>query len=370
MLRSSPGSTAPIRVISVDCTTPAHLAQVCRVPFSWMGSLPRRPVGVCYTSGRGRLSEPRRSLLVMVGAGRNPKAKNRVRRASSLAAALGPVLMLLATCVSPVCSLGGRMPSTIERKIFFYKGITGNDERGRPLPLDLTRALQQIDQLEYTPAGRYQDDADGNGLLAVIDGPSRIRLGVTRRTGLPLLERAGHLEELRIPRTAGLFEPTHLVLFPDGIIGAEFNFYGPRASRLPKYLGDKASGLFAPFSLATLARQDIVKRLGEFSDIRGVEIQVRRSELDILAEADKDLARSMKLAADASGADTIDYVLKPKRASTMGAKARQLVRSVIGRADFREHYDKLRLRGVNSATDAIEPLDLLRDDLIAVRQIL
>ena len=57
-----------------------------------------------------------------------------------------------------------------------------------------------------------------------------------RRTGLPQLEQAGTVSDLKIADNAGLVEAVHVVFFPDNIVGADFNFYGPRLSRLGYYL--------------------------------------------------------------------------------------------------------------------------------------
>lgn len=58
------------------------------------------------------------------------------------------------------------------------------------------------------------------------------------------MEQAGALSDLRIPTHAGLAETIHIVVFPDNIVGADFNFFGPRLSRFSRYLKEKAPTTF------------------------------------------------------------------------------------------------------------------------------
>lgn len=53
---------------------------------------------------------------------------------------------------------------------------------------------------------------------------------------MPLVEEAGGLNGLNLTTNQGLYEPIHLQVFANNIIGVEFNFYGPRPSRLGSYL--------------------------------------------------------------------------------------------------------------------------------------
>jgi len=52
------------------------------------------------------------------------------------------------------------------------------------------------------------------------------------------------LTDLNVQTFEGLVEPVHVVFFRGGLVGVEFNFYGPRPSRLGYYL-QKMAGLNA-----------------------------------------------------------------------------------------------------------------------------
>ena len=142
-----------------------------------------------------------------------------------------------------------RRPPQVERKIYFYRVDAGQDAGARPLQFDPRAVLRHIEDLGWEPQGRYMLDADDNALCCWIDrmrAPQRLRFGVSRRSGLPLLERDGRVGPLNIAADAGLAELVHVVFFPDNIVGSEFNFYGPRVPRLRSYFEEKAGEVCPP----------------------------------------------------------------------------------------------------------------------------
>ena len=135
---------------------------------------------------------------------------------------------------------------TLERKIHFYRANIGIDGGGKPLPFDPTAALAAITAMPFADgmAGRYLLDDDGNA-VCVWPGSAGVRTTLRfcqiRRTGLPQLEQGGTVSDLNLAADAGLLEPVHVAFFSDNIVGADFNFYGPRLSRLGYYLRVKSS---------------------------------------------------------------------------------------------------------------------------------
>ena len=86
-----------------------------------------------------------------------------------------------------------KSPRKISRKIHFYRALTGLDEDGSATPFDPATALRYIDQLDFSPEGRYLDIGETTRCCWVrrTDPPQRFRFGHIRRTGLPLLEKRG-----------------------------------------------------------------------------------------------------------------------------------------------------------------------------------
>jgi hypothetical protein len=133
--------------------------------------------------------------------------------------------------------------NTVERKIYFYRANVGTDGGGRPLAFNPTTALRHINGLRFNDAGRYLVEGDA-ALCCWVDRPNprqRFRLGQIRRSGLPQVEQGGALTDLPIPANSGLVEAIHVVSFANNIVGSDFNFYGPRMSRLSVYLHEKAA---------------------------------------------------------------------------------------------------------------------------------
>jgi hypothetical protein len=229
--------------------------------------------------------------------------------------------------------------------------------------------------LPFTPEGRYQDIEDGSVFwLNVVRAaqPQQAVLVTVRRNALPLIEASGRFTDLTIPVGAGLAEQTHAILYPNGVVGVEFNFYGPRIARLGWYAMAKFRDLYPnPITFQPLLRQDVRARLARLLDIRVLELSVRRGYAGVLAQANRDIFSGLEALAGASEADEIELVLKPKRYSRRERLAEgllQAVRQVGNRADVRENSSRFRVQGTNPEQRS-EWIDVLSDQLIARKRI-
>ncbi len=268
---------------------------------------------------------------------------------------------------------GRRRRPTVERKIYFYRVDSGLDDAGRPLLYDPVPALSHVSTLPFTSAGRYWE-LDETVTCCVIDhleSPQRLRLINVRRSGLPQIEDGGSFSPLQLPRTSGLAETTHVVLFPGNIVGVEFNFYGPRAGRLGAYLGVKAAGHGPPISLQPLLRHDVATQLAQLADVRVLDLKIHASYASVVEQASQDLGNAFAAAARAGEAEIVELVLRP-RPYSRGSLARRIlstVRTLGAREDLRENALRFVVRGRNGQTSSIEEVDVLRDQLISVKQI-
>ena len=138
---------------------------------------------------------------------------------------------------------------TVQRKIYFYRWqqIRQLDEAQ---VFDPATAANLIADLPFAGRERYLELEDGNDVCVwpsqLPTGRVVMQVGVVRRYGLPQLEEDGTVSALALTERQGLLESTHAVFFPNGIVGAEFNFFGPRLSRLSGYMQEKL-GLQIPF---------------------------------------------------------------------------------------------------------------------------
>lgn len=268
-----------------------------------------------------------------------------------------------------------RIKNAVERKIYFYRVDAGLDEAGRPLPFDPDPALRHITGLPFSEDGRYLVEADNNATCCWVDstGPSqRLRWGEIRRSGLPQVEQLGSLSDLAIPANSGLVEVTHVVFFPHNIVGCDFNFHGPRVSRLGFYLGAKAGGKCPWVTFEPLLRQDVLEQLNRLGDVRLLELKIRASYAATVAEANRDLGAAFEAAARAGDAEELEIVLRPRRYSrgTISDRILNFARRLAPRADARTEASKFKVAGLNTETRRVEVVDLLRDQLIVQKQII
>lgn len=262
--------------------------------------------------------------------------------------------------------------ATLERKIHFYRARIGEDEAGRPLPFDARPHLNRIQQLSFASPGRYQTVEEGNVMCCwprSTKQQPRLVFGVIRRSGLPQLERAGQIHALEIAEAEGLVEAVHVAFYPDNIVGADFNFYGPRMSRLSRYLRHQDPSLDVEFD--PLLRADVANQLAKLRDVRVLQLRARTSIADTLARADRSLSDAFRAAAAAGSAEVVDITLsmKPHSRRSLGDQMLGVVRRLAGMPDLRESASAFVVRGFSNETGQVEEVDILRDQLIASKQI-
>lgn len=268
------------------------------------------------------------------------------------------------------------MANTLERKIYFYRAYIGNDDSGTPLIFDPRPALRAINSLHFTDdGGRYEFDLEGNA-LCLVDYPSSSNPAVqffrVRRTGLPLLERAGHIQNLDLDPDTGLLEAIHVVFFPDNIVGSEYNHFGPRLSRLGHYLHTKSEGAVPKAIFRPILRGDATKQLERLTDIRLLELSIRPAYAEIVRQADRSLADAI----DANSRvlddpETVQIVIKPQKQSRGAAldKLGSRFRQLFNQDGLLQNADRFQLRGKCADTARVETIDLLKDQLISTKRI-
>ena len=270
-------------------------------------------------------------------------------------------------------------PPTLERKIHFYRANIGSDAGGRPLPFDPAPALKVVYKLPFAdgPASRYLVDDDGNAICVWPGGSGaqqRLRFCQIRRTGFPQLEQAGAVSDLDIAANAGLLEPVHVVFFPDNIVGADFNFYGPRLQRLGYYLRLKSRNAVALATFDPLLRHDVAEELDHLTELRLLDLKVKASYVDAIRKADASLGDTFEACERVldGNAEGIEVVLRPSKAFRQGALERLIapLKKLVHAPELRENVERFQVRGKHDETDKVEVIDLLRDQLISRKHVL
>ena len=84
------------------------------------------------------------------------------------------------------------------------------------------------------------------------------------------------------------------------IVGAEFNFFGPRATAFPLYFETKFPSL-PKFRLRPLINDDVLRHLDELGELTMLDIRIQPSEASLLASASQSLPAAMRATADQAG---------------------------------------------------------------------
>ena len=273
--------------------------------------------------------------------------------------------------------VSGSAPGTLERKIYFYRADIGADEGGQPLAFDPVPALDAIDSLPFTndAHGRYEFDADGNALSVRRNHnvPNvTLQFGRVRRNGLPQLEQAGNISDLVLDADAGLLEAIHVVFFPNNIVGAEYNHFGPRVSRLGSFLHDKSGKAVPRATFSAILRGEAAKQLDRLSDLRVLELSVLPSYVDVVRQSHGSLADA--LAANGrvlENPKVLQVILKPQQDASTGFLAKMIggLKELVSNGNVREGADRLQVHGKCEDTDRVETIDLLKDQLISTKAI-
>src|SRR5450756_2466604 len=160
----------------------------------------------------------------------------------------------------------------LTRKIYFYKVVPATPTKGWKLDRNaIVRAIRS----HVGKDSFYLDEGDDRITCAEVHSdkaPQRIKLYGIRRTNLPSRDSGtGKIGNLGLATREGLAEAVHLRLFPNGIIGFESFYYGPRVSRLESYLQERCN---LDVTIRPLYRGDMLERALKYKDVRLLRVKV------------------------------------------------------------------------------------------------
>ena len=263
----------------------------------------------------------------------------------------------------------GMAASRVTRKVHFYRV---GPKTPTHAPLDVRAILEEVqvataDGDIYVPHGEHQ-------LCGWIDRTApnqQMRLAVIRRHDLPLIDRGhGLLRALDLAEEEGIADSIHVVFFPDRIVGAEFNFYGPRMTALATYLADKAPNC-PSIEFRHLIRRDFDETLRRLGTIRLIDLRIRTSYVPTLNEVDASLADAIRSASELGDMHEVELILRPKardREWHIGERARETLRRLLQREDVTEGVKKLRIEGDDDGQTIV--VDLLEDHVLYEREMM
>lgn len=253
---------------------------------------------------------------------------------------------------------------SVQRKVYFFR--LADQEEFLPV---IEEAFRRIDDLPFNEQGRYLPTSDDQTSLVVFveqfSFPIKFQFGRIRRADLPLVEDGGKISPLKIAQSAGLLDWSHIIIFEDGIVTAEFNRDAPRLSRLGEYLLMKTMGALSNSPrFRPLFQRKVLEELASFDYLTALEVEAPLLDAKAIAEADKDLGAAFRAARRAGQTKNARLIFKsayqPKN------KLQRLAQKLMTTPASREALSTLKVRGKTKSET--KPLDLLENYLISTEQ--
>lgn len=250
---------------------------------------------------------------------------------------------------------------------------------------DAVGVIKQISNLKFAGNAKqsrflYLANDDVIFLQAEVLGSNiHGKFALSRRSALPELEEQGVLKKLDIPPNSGLAEVTHFIYFSKrGVLGVEFNFFGPRTNMLRDYLLEKSknfSNQFEYIEVNPILNQDIDQTLRNMGEVSILQIEVARNELEVIKELDQDLHSAFDSAAEVSDAESVEIILRKKKYSRGGFSfpfSKSKIKELLSKEGNREKFNKLKaVAESKSSMDETESktYDLLQDKMITSKKV-
>lgn len=262
-------------------------------------------------------------------------------------------------------------PATVQRTVNFYRIMTYPTAEGEVPTVQPGAICLTVGKLTFDEGDRYYP-IENDQLLAAWDesraSQSRLRFGRIRRSALPQVEVLGETRLLDMEENEGILETIHVVFFPNGIIGAEFNFFGPRVSRLGQYVVNKCPEL-PPFTIERLVNREVLDQLDRFQDITLVRLRIPTSAEDQVREADASVAGMLRAAKQMGNSKTMEVVLRAERGESLGDRLYAGVRRIANSLAARDVTEVLKVKGMDTRTNHTEEIDLLKQYVVSRRQV-
>jgi hypothetical protein len=172
----------------------------------------------------------------------------------------------------------------VKRKIYFFLADPGIDEDTQQInAFDPTPIVNQIDGLG--PREKQLERTDGDLTFCRIFNGSRyprLRLTTVRMAEIPegFDRRDSSTFIFEIAEEQGIAENSHMVFFPNNILGLEYNYRGPGVARFEEYLRKKVLIPESEVSFHALIDKDFEEKLQRWSELRELRIRVSHREVE------------------------------------------------------------------------------------------
>lgn len=189
--------------------------------------------------------------------------------------------------------------SEVTRKIYFYQvsWVDVNREIQHQDANFLNDVLHRIENIpiQSTSTGTYFVLREYNDYYRDNINAKFWRLERIRENDLPLGFDIKEIREfpLSLSENQGISEPTHFVVFPNGIIGSEYNYYGAKQinSKLMWLINTQLSSFLEQNGLkfvkiTPILKKDVYDLIDKFVEIRGIKISIATNYAKLLKRED------------------------------------------------------------------------------------
>lgn len=264
----------------------------------------------------------------------------------------------------------------VRRTIHFYRARVELQLDHSNHAYDPQLVYESIEGLPVGTDGWYMSTGSADEVLCVWASPGgehqRLQIGIKRTSALPDIEHRGRRRPLEIRPEEGLIECSHAVLFADGIVGVEHNFYGPRLARLSQYLLNKCPHLprvrFDP-----LISKDVVAKLARFDALRLVTLRVYAPAAARMLAGEGALATMFEALHQETAAPIVEITLRPapRTNANLSEQTLAFLKRLVRKQGLRDAVIDLKVKGVQHDSGRTSPLvDILEDRFIKDARVL
>ena len=253
--------------------------------------------------------------------------------------------------------------NVITRKIYFFKV-----EHFAEIKESLAGACERIQGLSFDDRGRYLFDITSKARYSVypdtLQFPIRLRFGKIRRDALPQIEHEGSLETLELQENAGLVDISHIVIFEDGFVAAEWNSDGPKLAKLTPYFLEKGR-LNTPPVFLTLLERDIVEIVSALDSVRVLEVELPPDAAEVAKQADRSFYDAIKAMESLGATKRVGLKLTADQGTLKLKKlARNLAELIKSNPHERDRFNSIHASGYETDSRSARYIDILESKMM------
>lgn len=265
----------------------------------------------------------------------------------------------------------------IERKIHFFKIAATSKKLDNPSFELLNHSFDHIDTLGFHDGedGRYLKIDRSKSYSMIVNRNNKTiqaKIGTRRTGGLPSIENNGKEKPLDLGEDDSLFEPSHFIIFSNGILGMEYNFFAPRAGSIRKYITDRVPEI-NHVNIQELYKDDATGVIASLSDIYKLEITAYADAIQRIGDLDESLHgcfRACKKASNGMEKISIEFWSNAKNDYGITVPFKEKLGNWLRKAVNREVVESFKVQGMEYGSEKAKYFDLLEDKFVSKKTVL